>query len=152
MKLSLLLFLLPFTTLAQSKEVETEKQNAQLLVDSLEIVTRRQAKEIELLSEELLKSIAQRGMPPAPLSERTILRDISLDGLSSTETAVQLVFKLWVNDAGKVVLLELQDGSTTNDAQLIQEISRRIKENLRYNTLQNAALQGVYYTVKIAGK
>lgn len=143
--------LLRITMLNSQKDI-LQIENDQLLqrFDSLYNHSKAQNDELFLLREELLKAIKQRSETPMALPDRKSNNEISTENIFIEESEVMVAFKLWINDVGRVVLVEVLEGrTTTKDQELIQKIAKNIKEQLRYNSIKNTPIQAVFYTVKI---
>lgn len=157
----LLLFLLPFTFHAQSidslqHEMELFKFENKTLrgimityvhqIDTLYIITKGQESEIDLLSTELEKLINQQGV--SAITDRKCLTEISGQNIVVTEE-ILVRMKLYVNNEGRVIIVKVLNTTGEQDSKVVDLIVAMVKSDIRYESLENAAIQTAYYSVKI---
>ena len=148
----------------QTLNLEVKRDNSELNKDNQELLKKlailktllndlgdkllkEKDEELHLLEQELMKSI--KSQEAISLPNRTRLTDFSLD-YGELPVGAVIYLKLWVNDAGKVVMVEvIKDKTTIEDQKLIDHLVAQIKKQVRYNVVENSLLQAVFFKIEI---
>lgn len=103
--------------------------------------------ELELLRGELIRNMEFQEPRPSPERER--LTDFNLDSVEIPQgTTISL--KLWINDKGKVVLVQvIHDRTSTKDQELIDHVVTKVKQQVSYSALTNSPLQAMFLKIEV---
>lgn len=80
--------------------------------------------------------------------ERKRMNNLNTSGLKSNQDCT-IKMRLSVNSEGNVVAIEVLPGTTTNNQNLIQQITSLVKEQIKYNKRPNAAIEKINYSVNV---
>jgi hypothetical protein len=81
--------------------------------------------------------------------DRIRLNNINTEGLEFNQTCT-IVLKLTINSDGKVIRTEVISGrTTTTDQRIINQIAELVKQQIRYNKKQGAAIEKIALSLNI---
>lgn len=82
------------------------------------------------------------------IGERLRMNNLNISGIKSNNDC-RIDMKLSVNSEGNIVGVEVLASSTTNDQNLIKQITALVKQQIKYNKRPNTNIERINYSVNI---